>query len=129
MAQALHRLGMLTARRRWVVLAVWIVLVIGLIGLARGFGSNTSNNLDLPGTDSQAATDLLEARFPPQQNGGNPLIFHTTTGKVTDANNKQAIEAGYKQLKTLPQVANAVNPFSQQGQAQISKDKTTAFIS
>ena len=31
MAQALHRLGMFTARRKWIVLAVWIVLVAGLI--------------------------------------------------------------------------------------------------
>jgi uncharacterized membrane protein YdfJ with MMPL/SSD domain len=128
MAKALHRLGMFTARRKWVVLGVWIVLVAGLIALAHGFGSNTSNNLDLPGTDSQAATDLLQARFPPQQNGSNPLVFHTTTGKVTDASNKQAIEASYKQLKKLPHVATVVDPFSQQGQAQLSKDKKTAFI-
>jgi uncharacterized membrane protein YdfJ with MMPL/SSD domain len=128
MARALHRLGLLTARRKWVVLGVWIVLVAGLIALAHGFGSNTSNNLDLPGTDSQAATDLLEARFPPQQNGSNPVVFHTDTGTVTDASNKQAIEASYKQLKKLPHVATVVDPFSQQGAAQISKDKKTAFI-
>ncbi len=128
MARTLHRLGLLTARRKWVVLAVWVVLIAGLVAVAHGFGSNTSNNLDLPGTDSQAATDLLEARFPPQQNGSNPLIFHTVTGKVDDPSNKQAIEASYKQLNKLPHVATVVDPFSQQGQAQISKDKTTAFI-
>ena len=128
MARILHRLGLLTARRKWVVLAVWVVLIAGLVAVAHGFGSNTSNNLDLPGTDSQAATDLLEARFPPQQNGSNPLIFHTATGKVDDPSNKQAIEASYKQLNKLPHVATVVDPFSQQGQAQISKDQTTAFI-
>src|SRR5215469_888922 len=129
MARGLHRLGLLTARWKWVVLGAWIVGVAALIALAHSVGSNTSNNLDLPGTDSQAATDLLEARFPPQQNGSNPLVFHTDTGKVTDASNKQAIESSYQQLKKLPHVASVVNPFSQQGQAQISKDKKTAFIS
>jgi uncharacterized membrane protein YdfJ with MMPL/SSD domain len=128
MARALHRLGLLCARRKWVVLAVWIVGIALLIGLAHGFGSNTSNNLRLPGTDSQAATDLLAARFPPQQNGSNPLVFHATTGKVTDADNKQAIEASYKQLQKLPHVAGVVNPFSQQGAHQISKDQKTVFI-
>src|SRR5262249_17777573 len=128
MARGLHRLGLLTARWRWVVLGVWIVGIAALIALAHGFGSNTSNNLRLPGTDSQAATDLLAARFPPQQNGSNPLVFHTTTGKVTDASEKQAIEASYKRLKTLPHVASVVDPFSQEGAAQISKDKPTAFI-
>jgi uncharacterized membrane protein YdfJ with MMPL/SSD domain len=127
-AQALHRLGELTARRKWVVLGCWIVLAVGLIAVSRISGSNTSNNLRLPGTDSQAASDLLAARFPPQQNGSNPLVFHVRTGKVTDAEAKQAIEASYTRVKKLPHVAVAVSPFSQRGAAQISKDKTTAFI-
>src|SRR5215475_7092837 len=122
MAQALYRLGLFTARRKWIVLAVWIVGIALLATMAKTFGSNTSNNLDLPGTNSQAATDLLAARFPPQQNGGNPLVFHTQTGKVTDAKNKQAIEAAYKQVKTLPHVASVVDPFSQQGASQLSQD-------
>ena len=129
MARALHRLGLLTARRKWIVLAVWIVGIAALATMAKTFGSNTSNNLDLPGTNSQAATNLLATRFPPQQNGGNPLIFHTQTGKVTDAKNKQAVEAAYKQVKTLPHVASVVDPFSQQGASQINKDEQAAFIS
>jgi uncharacterized membrane protein YdfJ with MMPL/SSD domain len=128
MARGLHRLGLLIARWRWVVLGAWIVGIAALIALSHGFGSNTSNNLRLPGTDSQAATDLLAARFPPQQNGSNPLVFHTQTGKVTDASEKQAIEASYTRLKKLPHVAGVVDPFSQQGAPQISKDKQTAFI-
>ena len=119
---------MLAARRKWVVLGCWIVLLAALIAVAQSFGSNTSNNLSLPGTDSQAASDLLAARFPPQQNGSNPLVFHVGTGKVTDASAKQAIEASYTRAKKLPHVAEAVDPFSQQGAAQISKDKQTAFI-
>ncbi len=128
MARALHRLGLFCARWRWAVLGAWIVGAVLLVGLAHAFGSNTSNNLRLPGTDSQAATDLLAARFPPQQNGSNPLVFHTSTGKVTDPSNKQAIGASYKRVKTLPHVAGVVDPFSQQGAHQISKDKKTAFI-
>jgi uncharacterized membrane protein YdfJ with MMPL/SSD domain len=128
MARGLHRLGLLTARWKWVVLGAWVVGIAALIALAHGFGSNTSNNLRLPGTDSQAATDLLATRFPPQQNGSNPLVFHTRAGKVTDASQKQAIDASYKRLKKLPHVAGVVDPYSQQGAAQISKDKKTAFI-
>jgi uncharacterized membrane protein YdfJ with MMPL/SSD domain len=119
---------MFTARRKWVVLGAWVVVFGGLIALSQSVGSNTSNNLRLPGTDSQAASDLLEARFPPQQNGSNPLVFHTASGKVTDAKPKQAIEASYEAVSKLPHVASAVDPFGQQGAAQISKDQRTAFI-
>jgi uncharacterized membrane protein YdfJ with MMPL/SSD domain len=119
---------MFTARWKWVVLGAWIIGLALLLAVSHSFGSNTSNNLRLPGTDSQAASDLLAARFPPQQNGSNPLVFHTRTGKVTDAKAKQAIEASYAKVKKLPHVASAVDPFSKQGGAQISKDKRTAFI-
>jgi uncharacterized membrane protein YdfJ with MMPL/SSD domain len=74
MARALHRLGMFTARRNWVVLIAWIVLVAALSAVSHSFGSNTSNDLRLPGRDSQAAADLLAERVPPQQNGSNPLV-------------------------------------------------------
>ena len=128
MARSLHRLGLFAARRKWVVLGAWVLLVALLVIASRTLGSNTSNNLRLPGTDSQAATDLLAARFPPQQNGSNPLVFRTETGKVTDASAKQAIEASYARVKKIPHVASATDPFGQQGAAQISKDGRTAFI-
>jgi hypothetical protein len=69
-----------------------VFLAVGVIALVRTFGSNTSDNLELPGTDSQAATDLLAERFPPQQNGSTPIVFHVDTGQVSDSKNKQAIE-------------------------------------
>ena len=110
MARGLHRLGLLCARRKWVVLGAWVIALAGLLALAHGFGSNTSNDLRLPGTGSQAAKDLLAARFPPQQNGSNPIVFHAATGKVTDRAEKQAIEASYKRLKKLPHVCSVTNP-------------------
>jgi uncharacterized membrane protein YdfJ with MMPL/SSD domain len=128
MARFLHWLGALSARRAWIVLAVWLVAAAGLVALVREVGANTSDNLELPGTDSQAATDLLAAKFPPQQNGSSPLVFHTERGKVTDSRNKQAIQVSHKAVLRLPHVASATDPFSQEGGAQISSDKQTAFI-
>lgn len=109
MARALSRLGLFAARRRWVVLGAWVVVVAGLVALSHLAGSNTSDNLNLPGTDSQAASNLLAAQFPPRQNGNSPLVFRTPAGtKVTDSRNKRAIEASYKQVRKLPHVASAV---------------------
>ena len=119
---------MAAAHQKWVFILLWVVAAAVFLSLYHTAGSNTSNNLDLPGTDSQAATELLEDQFPPQQNGKNPIVFRSTQGKVTDSANKQAIEQSYKNMKRLPHFYSAVDPFSQQGQAQISKDKKTAFI-
>jgi uncharacterized membrane protein YdfJ with MMPL/SSD domain len=128
MARFLHGLGMFAARRKWVVIGGWLVAAVAVVLLVRTFGSNTSDNLELPGTDSQAATDLLAERFPPQQNGSSPIVFHVATGAVTDSTNKQAIEDSHQAIVKLPHVASATDPFSQQGASQISKDKRTAFI-
>src|SRR5437764_5373989 len=96
LARRLHRLGLAAAHHKWVVILLWLVALVVVVTLYHAAGSNTSNNLDLPGTDSQAATDLLADQFPPQQNGKNPIVFRATKGKVTDAANKQAIEQSYK---------------------------------
>ncbi len=129
MARFLHRVGTFAALRKWVVLGAWLLLVVVMVGLVRTFGANTSNNLELPGTDSQAAADLLADRFPPQQNGQNPIIFRAPSGeKVTDSANKQAIQESFKAIKNLPHVFSAISPFSQRGQGQLSKDERTAFI-
>jgi uncharacterized membrane protein YdfJ with MMPL/SSD domain len=110
------------------VLAGWAVVVAALVLLVGRYGSNTSDDLRLPGTDSQAATDLLASRFPPQQNGSSPVVFHTTSGRVADTANKQAVESARAAILQLPHVYGATDPFSQKGQAQLSKDGTTAFV-
>jgi putative drug exporter of the RND superfamily len=93
-------------------------------------GDNTSNDLRLPGTDGQKATDLLTKKFPPQQNGSSPVVFYAKSSKVTSKQNKQAIVTSYKAIKKLPHVYSATSPFSQAGEkSEISKDKHTAFIS
>ena len=66
------------------------------------FGAETSNDLTLPGTGSQEVKDLLEDRFPPQQNGTNPIVFDVTTGKLTDEANKKAINESIKAMAKAP---------------------------
>ena len=124
MARKLYRLGLFTAHHKWIVVAFWIVAVVLLLASFREFGGNTSNNLELPGTDSQAATDLLSARFPPQQNGSNPIVFYTRDGKVTDAANEagdQAVARGDQGAEARPQRAEPIRQEArladQQGQA------------
>ena len=128
MAQFLYRLGAFAAHRRWVVLAAWLVLLVVVGLLIRTLGANTSNNLELPGTDSQAASDLLADRFPPQQNGSNPIVFRTHTGKVTDQPRKQAIKDTRSALLELHEVDTAPSPFGERSGSQISKDGQIAFI-
>jgi RND superfamily putative drug exporter len=125
----LYRLGGFCARHRWAVLAVWLIILIGLGGWARAAGQSLNDDLSLPGTDSQAATDLLDQRFPAQANGMNPIVLVAPPGhKVTDQQYKAPIDDSVKAMQANPIVVNAINPLSDSGSSQVSKDKGTAYI-
>jgi uncharacterized membrane protein YdfJ with MMPL/SSD domain len=111
------------------MIGAWVVLVVLVFGSVAKFGAETSNDLTLPGTGSQSVKDLLEDRFPPQQNGTNPIVFDIKKGKLTDKANKSAINASIKAMKKAPHVYSVTNPLSSSGQTAglLSKDKQTAF--
>ena len=129
MPALLYRLGRLCGRRARIVLAVWIVVVAGLVALGAAAGHQTSDDLSLPGTGSTQATDLLTAKLPNQANGSNPLVIQAPEGeKVTGSKHKDAIEQTVTAVRAVPHVTKAVNPFGQNGAALISKDQTIAYI-
>ena len=127
MARALYRIGHYCAAHPLRVLLVWLVLAIGVQVVVSQVGSMTTNDQTLPGTQSQQASDLLAAKFPPQQNGSNPIVFHVSKGKITDKGNKDAVESSYKALLKAPDVYSATNPFGNSSSALVSTDGRTAF--
>jgi RND superfamily putative drug exporter len=60
----LYHLGHFCACRSVLVLAVWVVIALFVVIVARSIGQETNDDLTLPGTDSQAASDLLSDKFP-----------------------------------------------------------------
>ena len=129
MARALHALGMICARAPWFVLGAWVVLVGVVIGLVMTYGAETGNDLELPGTESQQVQDLLSERFPPQQNGANPIVFHVGTGTLSSSEHKPAVTASVEALRDAPHVHSVTGPFSDAGQTAglVSEDERTAF--
>ena len=62
-------------RRRWAVIAVWLVVAVGLHLWAASLGQQWNDNLTLPGTGSTRATDLLQQKLPQQAYGSIPLTL------------------------------------------------------
>ena len=130
MTRPLYWLGGICARHHWTVLAVWAVILIGVVVGSRIAGEELNNNLTLPGTDSQAATDLLDQRFPAQANGTNPVVLVAPDGKKLTASKYQdPIDETVKKLRANAIVDSAVSPLSSAGSSQLSKDKTIGYIS
>ena len=129
MTGMLYRLAGVCTRRKWVVLGVWIVAAVALVVVSHRLGDNTNDNLSLPGTDSQKATDALQSSFPDQANGTSPIVLHARNGKLTDSKYATAVNQAASDVAKAPDVASVVNPLSSQGASQLSKDKTTGYLS
>ena len=130
MTRALHALGRLCVRHRFIVLALWLVAVVVLAALARASGQQTSDNLVLPGTDSQRATNTLSNHFPTQANGTNPVTLQAPKGrKLSDAPYKSAIDQVVKAYQKDPAIQKVVSPLAGDGAGQLAGSKSLGFIS
>ena len=121
MARPLYWVGAFSVRYRYAVVAIWILGVVALALGAHKIGSITSDNLSLPGYDSQKAHDLLAQRFPSQANGSNPVVLRVKSGTITDQHNASVVNATVKSLQQAPHVTQVVSPLTSAGKAQIGR--------
>ena len=129
MTGALYRIGQFSVRRHRLVVAVWLIVFAVLAVWARSAGPDVSDNLSLPGTDSQKATSVLEQRFPSQANGTNPVVLKAPAGEKLNAQKyKQPIDDTVAALKKDPGVRDATSPLSKDGAALLAKDKAVGYI-
>jgi RND superfamily putative drug exporter len=61
MSNSLYRLGHLAARRPWVVIGGWLVLAVVVVGASGAFGHRLKDSMQVPGLDSQQASELMAA--------------------------------------------------------------------
>jgi putative drug exporter of the RND superfamily len=129
MTGALYGLARFCVRRRFIVLGVWLIATAALVAISHGLGENTNDNLSLPGTDSQRASDALARSFPDQANGSSPIVLHASRGKLTESRYSVAVGEAAAAVAKAPNVASVVSPLTPQGASALSKDKSTGYLS
>src|SRR5205085_2420932 len=102
MTGVLYGLARFCVRRRLVVIGVWFVAAVALVGISHSMGDNTNDNLSLPGTDSQKATDTLDKSFPNQANGTSPIVLHASSGQLTDSKYSSAVNRAAADVAKAP---------------------------
>ncbi len=122
----LYRVGTWTAKHRLRVLLVWVVAVAALIGLAQNVGGEFSEEFGIPGTESYAAQELLEERFPEQSGGSARVVFHAPDGQLTDPDQAAAVAATLGSVGEIPAVAVVGDPLQGRG-GSLSGDGTIGF--
>jgi putative drug exporter of the RND superfamily len=114
-------------RHRFLVLALWVVGMVGLAAASNALGVNYSNSFSLPGTEANKALALLQSQFPAQSGDQDTVVWKTSQGSVTDPAIAASMTATLNKIATLPEVAQVQSPYGPQGAAQISKDGHTAY--
>jgi RND superfamily putative drug exporter len=107
----LERLGGFCVRHRRLVGLVWLVVlvVVGTIGAAAEH--DLSNKFDIPGTGSQDAYNLLDARFGSQNDASTTLVFSVPKGHTVDEQ-ADAVAATVVAVAKLPHVASVADPLT-----------------
>jgi RND superfamily putative drug exporter len=113
----LYRLGKFAFRRKWYVLAVWLILFIGLGASASAVSQPTSNDFAIPNLPSERATDILDKHFPGMSDAfdfekvtGTYVIAAPPGERLTDPQNRQAIEALITRLNSFTLIDHRGGP-------------------
>jgi RND superfamily putative drug exporter len=92
------------ASHPWRVVTAWLAIVAGLIVLVGAVGGSLKDEFEIPGSDTQRATDLIEAEFVSEQGGVLNLVFAAPPGQRLDTpERKAAIMGAIRELRTSPE--------------------------
>ncbi len=128
MSSFLFRLGRRIARNAGRVVLAWVVLLGVMGGMAAAFGGQLSDEISIPGTESQQGIDVLETRFPEVSGTLGQVVYSAPDGgDITDY--RRPIEQRLEQMRTIDEVRFAVSPFDQDTRdLSISEDGEHALV-
>jgi len=108
----LGRLGRVAYRRRGRTVLLWIAVLVLVVGLSSAFGGDFQADYSAPGSDSRAAQDLLEQRFPAQSGDTVDVVVRADQGATAVRSDVQALLAD---LAAVPHVASVEDPYRAPG--------------
>jgi RND superfamily putative drug exporter len=113
LATLLYKLGLFSARRAWLVIVSWIVLLGITAGLALSLGGRLTTSISIDGVPSQQVVDELQKTFPDASRASGQVVFHKPEGAFTQED-IDAITVALAGTESLPGISEAFNPFEVQ---------------
>lgn len=129
-------LGRSVSRHHRLILVLWLLIIVVAGYLNATFGGKTSDSFTVPGTNSQAAYDLLESDFPSQNAATATIVFSVPAGQtLADPANATQVQAAVTALQGVNGVnlSSVSNPLTRATQAManvpspISADGTIGY--
>jgi RND superfamily putative drug exporter len=87
---ALARWDRACASHPWRVVGAWVGIIAALIVLVATVGGSLKDEFEIPGSDTQRATDLIEAEFSSEQGAVLNLVFAAPPGQRLDTPERKA---------------------------------------
>src|ERR671924_491657 len=87
---ALARWARACASHPWRVLGGWLGIVVVLVALVATVGGELRDEFEIPGSDTQKATDLIETEFASEQGGVLNMVFAAPEGQRLDTPERRA---------------------------------------
>src|SRR3954470_3333786 len=97
-------------RRKFVVIAAWVVSLVVFGGLSAGVGSGYTDSFSLPGTESTTALNLLTDNFKTESTDTNQVVF--AAADVTDPATSARIKHTLDAVARGPHVERVDSPFA-----------------
>jgi putative drug exporter of the RND superfamily len=98
---ALSRWTHAVSRHPWRVVAAWVGIVAVLIVLVGTVGGSLRDEFEIPGSDTQKATDLIESQFQTEQGSVLNIVFAAPKGQRLDTPaRKAAIASAIAELRS-----------------------------
>ncbi len=116
-------------RHRFMVIAAWVVALVGLGVLQQAVKSDFNNSFSLPGTGSTTAQQLLAKAIPAQAGDTDTIVWQVSHGTVRDPAIQARMSAALTKISSMPEVVGVASPYGPHGATQISRDGRIAYAS
>jgi len=123
----LYRLARSCVRRRRTVAAAWLLVLVALGAVFAMAGSRSSEEITIPGTESQRALDALASQFPAAGGASGTVVVAAPEGRtLASPEDRRLVLAAVREAERVPGVVGAVDPFTARS---LSPDGRYALIS
>jgi RND superfamily putative drug exporter len=110
------------ATHPWRVLLGWLGIIVALIVLVATVGGSLRDEFEIPGSDTQKATDLIEQEFATEQGGVLNVVFAAPEGERLDTPERKAaiedamatLRSDFKPTEDPAGLTSVGDPFSEQ---------------
>lgn len=112
MASLLYKLGLFSARRAWVVLVAWILLLGVAATLALTNGGKLTTSISINGVPAQVVIDQLKKNFPEASRGSGQAVLQKADGSKFNDADIAAVTAALAEVEKLEGISGTLNPFT-----------------